>query len=789
MYTALADVLINRPTKHLDRTFTYEIPDELSYIQPGHRVVVPFRKKQEDAIVLKVYTDNSQALKFDPLPIASAIDPYPWFTAEMLKTALWISNYYMCTLIDALRLFLIDKKGIRIQQDYKINWKEIPADSEIRDCLNSETSILSKEEGDALFGEKVFRQLISNGYFECIETLASSYKIPTEPWLSLIKPMPESDRTRRKKQAAIYDYLYEHGDCPYAELIDAGFTRPSIAVFVHNGYARRVEIEKGTYSLVQNTRNDTGKVLTQEQAHAVSVINQASDTNTYKGMLLFGVTGSGKTEVYLRTAENALSHGKYVLILVPEIALTNQMTAYFAKHFGDEVVFFHSNLSKGEKYNNWTRIKNGESHIVIGSRSSLFMPFKNLGLIIVDEEYDYSYKQSDGPRYNGRDVAKIMAGIYQCPIVLGAATPSIATYFSAKQGKIELLPMKNRVHNTLLPNVHVVDLKDESLEKPATFSGALISAIRSTVKNKDKVILLYNRRGYATTLLCQRCGHVFKCPHCDVALVYHKDKQCLSCHYCEATFPLPERCPDCGDEHILYLGSGIQKVEEEMQQAIPGITYRRFDQDSTQRKNSAQSILSSFRKGQFDVLLGTQMVAKGHDIPGVQTVGIISVDGTLNMPTYLAAEQTFNLITQCAGRAGRGKKRGEVVLQTYNPDHYVIQTGASQDYISFYKKEIQFRRALAYPPFTQMMKITCFNKTKKKAVTQAFRIYEWLQNNTGNNAHISVTPPFDEVISKIRNVYHVSILIRGDTLSGLKHKIREASLFKENDIIIDVDPI
>lgn len=786
----LCDVVINRPSKHLNHTFTYALPDALSYVSPGYRVVVPFRRKQEEAIVLKVYPKGEDPLRFTPLPVTSSVDSFPWFTAEMIQTALWISTYYMCTLIEALRLFLIDKKGIQIHKSYVICREKIPVSSEIHHQIGIAKTQITEAEGEALFGKDVFYKLIHKGFFVPVETVASSYTRPVEAWLTLIKPLPDSYRKRRKKQAALSDYLAEHGDSPVSDLVEKGFSREVIASFIKNGYACRAELGKGTYSLVHHHQEPDIKTLTAEQAGAVRAINYASDRDIYKGFLLFGVTGSGKTEVYLRAAENALSHGKSVLILVPEIALTNQMTDYFAKRFGEEVVFFHSSLSKGERYNNRARVQNGESHIVIGSRSALFLPFNNLGLIIVDEEYDYSYKQSDGPRYNGRDVAKIMAGIYHCPIVLGAATPSVVTYYSAEQGKMELLPIKKRVHDTLLPQVHIVDLKREPLGDSFTFSKAMIERIQETVQKKEKVILLYNRRGYATTLLCQQCGHIFKCPHCDVSLVYHKDKHCLSCHYCDTLFPLPKRCPECGAEHILYLGRGTQKVEEELSQVMPNVTYRRFDQDSTQRKYSAQSILAAFRKGQFDVLLGTQMVAKGHDIPGVQTVGILSVDSTLSMPTYLAAEQTFNLIAQCAGRAGRGKKRGSVILQTFNPDHYVIRSAAKQDYHSFYKQEIEYRRALLYPPFTQMMKITSFHKNKKTAAAKAFRIYEWVcETIKHGKGRISVTPPFDEAISKIRNVYQISILIKGDTLSGLKHQMRAASLFKENDIIIDVDPI
>ena len=496
----------------------------------------------------------------------------------------------------------------------------------------------------------------------------------------------------------------------------------------------------------------------------------------------------GLTEVYLRAAERALERGGSALILVPEIALTSQMTSYFASLLGDKVVFIHSGLSKGERYNNRQRIANGESTIIIGSRSAIFMPFRHLKLIVVDEEYDSSYKQGETPRYNGRDAAKMMGEIYHCPIVLGAATPSIATYHAAKTGKIELVEMKHRVFQTKLPAIHIYDLKGDPTGE--ALSHPMVEMLRATIARKEKSILLLNRRGFSTTLMCADCGYVFKCPNCDVSLVYHKDTAQLKCHYCETVHPLPHECPKCHSRKILYLGRGTQHVEEDLHEALAEARIQRFDVDSTQKKNSARTILEKFRRGDIDILFGTQMVAKGHDIPGVQTVGILSADGPLNMPSYLASEQTFNLITQCAGRAGRGREQGEVLLQTYNPDHYVIQAAARQDYEGFYRQEIEYRRLLNYPPFSRMMKITCFHKEENTAAEKANRIYHWLlQVNPQLAVPTTFTPPFDEPIKRVRNMYYISILIKGRTLSSLKSAMRQSPIFEENDIIIDVDPM
>jgi primosomal protein N' (replication factor Y) len=384
-----------------------------------------------------------------------------------------------------------------------------------------------------------------------------------------------------------------------------------------------------------------------------------------------------------------------------------------------------------------------------------------------------------------------MAVIYNCPIVLGAATPSVTTFFAAKNKKIELLEMRQRVHRTPLPQIYVYDMRSEADIGHATnLSRPMIDLLRDTVQKNHKAILLLNRRGFAPTLMCKHCGYVFKCTHCDVPLVYHKDKHRLNCHYCESTFPLPRQCPVCSSQDILYLGWGTQRIEEDLKKLLPEAKCCRFDVDSTARKYSAAKILSNFRDGKFDILFGTQMVAKGHDIPGVQSVGILSVDSTLNMPTYLAAEQTFNLITQCAGRAGRNLEQGRVILQTYNTEHYVILTAAKQDYDAFYQQELEYRRTLHYPPFTRLMKITCFNKKESIARNHAEKIYRYIREMLPDIPdYISVTPPYDEPVKKVRNIYNVSLLIKGNTLRRLKLSMQNSKIFQENDIIIDVDPL
>lgn len=791
MIGTIAEILINRPSKHLNKTFSYKIPDHLSYVGSGWRCIVPFAGKQEEGIILSCHEEEFSYISYKLLEIYDAIDSVPWFTDAMIKTAKWISQYYMCTLIDALRLFLIDKKGIRTEVLYEINWKEIPECEDIWGLIDISVEIISKEDAVLVLGKTRCNRYLAKGFIKETELLQKVYKEPLEEWLAINNKSESESMKRGGRQKALWSHLCQIGQDSISSLISAGFSRDVIRRFCRNGNGHLFYRGKKTFSLVENKKSDNPRKLTEEQKYAVEYIIGAVNEERYKGILLYGVTGSGKTEVYLRAAESAIAAGGTVLLEVPEIALTNQMVSYFADYFGDKVVFMHSNLSKGERYNNRQRIANEESSIIIGSRSALFMPFKNLKLIIVDEEYDSSYKQTETPRYNGRDVAKVMAVIYNCPIVLGAATPSVTTFFAAKNKKIELLEMRQRVHKIPLPQIYVYDMRSEADIGHATnLSRPLIDLLRDTVQKNHKAILLLNRRGFAPTLMCKHCGYVFKCTHCDVPLVYHKDKHRLNCHYCESTFPLPRQCPVCSSQDILYLGWGTQRIEEDLKKLLPEAKCCRFDADSTAKKYSAAKILSNFRDGKFDILFGTQMVAKGHDIPGVQSVGILSVDSTLNMPTYLAAEQTFNLITQCAGRAGRNLEQGRVILQTYNTEHYVILTAAKQDYDAFYQQELEYRRTLHYPPFTRLMKITCFNKKESIARNHAEKIYRYIREMLPDIPdYISVTPPYDEPVKKVRNIYNVSLLIKGNTLRRLKLSMQNSKIFQENDIIIDVDPL
>lgn len=785
----VAEVIINRPSKKLNRTFSYIIPENLSFLQVGWRCIIPFGNKTEEGIILSIREIDTSTLNYSLKDVKSPIDSFAWFTPEMIQTALWISSYYFCTVVEALRLFYIDKKGIKTKTSFQIHWDIIPSSMYIHTLIDESVTEIYEEDFIELFTKEERKELLEKKYVSPYELIKAVHKDPLERWISIDKEFPVNEK-RKLKQSQLATYLKIHGDLPLHEVEKAGFSMNVIREFCKNKFGHLFYKNKKTYSLIKKEKENYCYTLTPEQEIATSHIISAVDKQKYKGFLLKGVTGSGKTEVYVRAADHALSMGGMVLILVPEIALTLQMVDYFAKHFGDDVVFMHSNLSKGERYNNRMRIERGDSHVVIGSRSALFMPFKNLRLLIVDEEYDSSYKQEETPRYNGRDVAKVMAVQYQCPIVLGAATPSISSYHAAKQHKVHLITMNHRVFETSLPHIQIIDMKQpQAVMQSSIFSDALIDLIDRTIKENKKVILLLNRRGYAPTLLCKSCGKTFKCPHCDVSLVYHKDKHRLQCHYCEAYFNVPQNCNVCNGNHILFLGKGTQKLEESLNEIFPDARIARFDTDSTQKKHNAASILNDFRIGKYDILIGTQMVAKGHDISNVHAVGIIDIDNILNLPTYLASEQAFTLITQCAGRAGREKTQGQVILQTYNPEHNVIQLAAQQNYEAFYNTEIEYRKALQYPPFCKMMKITCFAKNYSQVKEKMDNIYFWLVKDIQLEQELHISLPYDEPVKKRKDTYYRSITIKGKCLIELKNVMKQSNLFLENGIIIDIDPL
>ena len=536
-----------------------------------------------------------------------------------------------------------------------------------------------------------------------------------------------------------------------------------------------------------------GKLVqaTPAQQAALAEILSAIAAKTPQPFLLHGVTGSGKTEVYLQAAAAALTQGRQVLVMIPEIAQTSQVLRRFKARFGAAVAVVHSRLSVAERRDVWDLFRSREIDIVIGTRSALFLPGAGLGLIIIDEEHEFTYKQEESPRYHVRETALQRARQLGATVILGSATPALESYHAAMTGAYRLLTLPERVDGAAMPTVEVVDMREQLKQgRKSVISEPLEKLLQQSVEKGEQAILLLNRRGHSTFVMCRECGHVMRCDHCSVPLVYHMHGGKLSCHYCESFHAVPTSCPECHGRYIRYFGAGTQRLEEELTNLMPGVRLTRMDHDTTGGKTSHDSLLDGFRQAKTDILLGTQMVAKGHDIENVTAVGILAADSSLNLPDFRSAERTFALVMQAAGRAGRGSKAGQVVVQTYHPGHYAMIAGAAQDYQRFYQQEIRFRQELRYPPFAQFLKLTFSggdeSRTMKTAEDTAALLQDRLES-TGSP--IDVLGPYAAPVAKIGDLFRVQLLLRGENLTAAKQTLIECGIAGSAAITIDVDPL
>lgn len=782
-----ADIIINTTAKRLQQTFSYIVPDGMA-VRVGSRVRVPFGRRQEEGIVVAVSERDAKEYAYELKPISAVLSVQAGFQEEMIETASWISRYYLCSLADALRLFMIEKKGLEVRLYITVGTKA-PASAEDA-AVAAYVQTKGQVEKTALarkFGSGNVDALLAAGVLQVEKGWKNRIFDKTEKWLSFVQDDADGLLANRRRQAALLAELKQAGSAPVSSFIGKGYSADVIRRLCGTGLAAISERDVRTRQLLPTLGQSRPLTLTSEQAQAVQAVRGDTTGRTY---VLHGVTGSGKTEVYMQLAEDVLRQGKQVIVLVPEIALTGQIVRLFVRRFGNDVVVMHSQLSKGERKNNWLRMLRGESHICIGARSAVFTAAQRLGLVIVDEAHDSSYKQEESPRYHAVAVAQKRAAYYRCPVILGSATPSVSDYYAALQGEYTLLELKERIHGRPLPTVTIADMRDELARgNYRVVSDAMISLLEETLAAGQQAIILLNRRGFATFVMCRKCGYVVKCDTCDVPMVYHKQSDHLQCHYCEASKPIPTVCPACGSKYIKFFGTGTEKVEEQLGELFPSSRVVRLDQDTASRKHSGEQILERFRRHEYDILLGTQMVAKGHDFANVSAVGILSADSLLNLPAYWAGERTFQLLTQAAGRAGRGDAPGRVVMQTYAPEHYVIQCAQKQDYHAFYEQEIEFRRALQYPPFHRIIKIILTDEEEQPLWRRGNDLAAALQSWTRReNSPIEVIGPFADIIKRIRGKYRLVILIKGESLDDIKDYMRREPQCWDSGVVIDVDP-
>ncbi len=716
---------------------------------------------------------------------------------------------YICTYWDVIKCML--PPGISVKSTKTIVLKKNVSglkgsEAKIVDMLNLQGGKTDYEELKETINSNIFSKSLKNlkelGVVDVVEKFTMSVNKKYNKIAFITKPIDEvieeieSNDIKSIKQIRVLEMLIENEYIPTADIMNfLGVSSAVLNALKKKGYIdyKEVEVKRDPH---ENTVFEKTFPLkpTDEQAVVLEKTKSIMDEGKFNEILLHGVTGSGKTEVYLQIIQKCIDKGKQAIVLVPEISLTPQMVARFKGRFGNDVAVLHSRLSLGERYDQWRVIKDGEIKVVVGARSAVFAPVSNLGLIIIDEEHETSYKSEITPKYQAADVARIRCKIENALLIHGSATPSIETYYRAKTGKIELLEMTKRANDMVLPKAYIVDMRDELESGNRTvFSMKLSEEIKKNIEKGQQTIIFLNRRGYASFILCRNCGLALMCPNCSISLTYHAYDKRLICHYCGYTTKKPDACPKCNSAYIRSFGIGTQKIEEEIKKHFEGATVLRMDMDTTMRKNSHEQILKTFREENVNVLVGTQMVAKGHDFPNVTLVGVIAADSLLNTGDFKATEKTFQLITQVAGRAGRGSVEGRVVIQTYNTENFSIVCACNHDYHSFYENEILLRKKLLYPPFTNLASVVLSGTDDKLVISRVNEVMKNINESfKGVKGIYKVLGPLRAPLSKIKNRYRWRIIIKCNRLDVLLNVLTKVSddyynFSKKNSVNLSVD--
>ncbi|HHT7802554.1 TPA: primosomal protein N' [Streptococcus suis] len=789
-----AQIIVDVPLMQTDQAYTYLVSEEFEAgIVPGIRVHVPFGKGNRliQGIVVGLTEELPEGTQ-DIKPIVEVLDYSPvlnkeqfWLADQMRKTVF----AYKITLLKAMLPSLLNSTYDKI----------------LRPGLGLEIA-----EQESLFGgrdqvrfsdldvsEQARIMRLAQAGKILVDYVAKDKKqIKTEKWYRVNRDqlMQAEIPARAKKRLALKAYLLEHSDEQPLASLKKDFSADTLRYFQENAYIEVWEEEVSrTQALFDKVGVSQALSLNPEQAIAVKEIlsKVGQESQTY---LLQGVTGSGKTEVYLQVIDQVLKMGKTAIMLVPEISLTPQMTNRFIARFGQQVAILHSGLSDGEKYDEWRKIERGEAQVVVGARSAIFAPLKNLGAIIIDEEHEATYKQDSNPRYHARDVAKLRADYNQAVLVLGSATPSLETRARASRGLYGRLVLNQRANpQARIPEVKVIDFRDYIGQHEASnFTPVLIEKIQEKLARKEQVVLMLNRRGYSSFVMCRDCGTVDQCPNCDISLTLHMDSRSMNCHYCNFQKPIPQVCPNCQSRAIRYYGTGTQKAYDELQELLPNARILRMDVDTTKKKGAHEALLEKFGRQEADILLGTQMIAKGLDFPNVTLVGVLNADTALNLPDFRSSERTFQLLTQVAGRAGRADKEGEVIIQTYNPNHYAIAFAKNQDYEGFYQYEMGIRKSLGYPPYYFTVGLTFSHKSEDLVIKKAYETVQLLRENL--TEQIQILGPTPKPIARTHNLYHYQIILkyrREEQLEQVLNRILDWTQERDNQdlrLVIDNEP-
>lgn len=761
----IAEVIVDVSTYHVDRPFDYQVPVEwISVIELGSRVKVPFGPRNVLGFVVGLKKETDVPLN-KLKAINQILDMEPVLTEEMLRMAKWLKNDTICYEIDALQVMLPSalrakyEKMIKLQQG-----QQLPLEVQAIFGKRQRANFKEFERAGLL---PLLKQLVAENIVSIENVVKQQGNVKEIRMVQITADQQLIERaleqsSRAAKQRLLLQWMCQHLGEVFTPQQICDEARVSISVLeavIDKGAAQFIQEEVFRDPFTKEVSRTHALQLTSEQQVALQAITTAMDQQIAQTFLLHGVTGSGKTEVYLQAIQKVLEEGKEAIMLVPEISLTPQMTERFRSRFGEMVAVMHSGLSVGEKYDEWRKIQQGKVKVVVGARSAIFAPLTNIGLIILDEEHESTYKQEDSPRYHARDVAIWRSEFYNCPIILGSATPALESFARAKKGVYKLLSLKHRALHQALPTVFIADMREELRQgNRSMFSQSLIEAIRLRLEKKEQMVLFLNRRGYSSFVLCRDCGTVVQCPNCDISLTYHRTTEKLKCHYCGYEEHVPQICPQCQSDHIRYFGTGTQKVEEELYKLFPEARVLRMDVDTTKHKGAHEEILETFGAGHADILLGTQMIAKGLDFPNITLVGVLSADTSLHLPDYRAAERTFQLLTQVSGRAGRHDKLGEVIIQTYTPEHYAIDLAKTQEYEPFYEREMFLRRRSNYPPYYFVALIQLSHEDVMMAAEYAGRVADWLRGNLSNQ--VAIIGPTTASIARLQNRYRYQCLIK-----------------------------
>jgi len=775
----IAEVLVDIKAKEVDRTFDYLVPENLKeVVEIGQRVTVPFGPRFIMGYVLGL-KETSDFTKLRP--INNIMDLIPSLTAELISLGKEISVTNTSPLVSIYQAML----PTALKSKYR---KKLVCDD--TNLLPLDLALKFNRYGEIEYTNdlkpyfKIIKQNIELGNMRIVYQVKQVNK---ERYIKKIKLIDSTIPLRGKKQQAVVEFLEGQEEVTKQELMNAlNLSNTTIKSLIEKNVIAETSIEM--YREVESIYavNDKQVTFNNEQVEAYNEIKK--ELNNNEVFLLHGVTGSGKTEIYLNIIEDVVKQGKEAIMLVPEISLTPMMVSRFKGRFHDDVALLHSRLSIGEKYDEWRKIRRGTVKVVVGARSAIFAPFTNLGVIIIDEEHTDSYKQETLPTYHAKDVALIRSKYYNIPLILGSATPSVETYYKAKNNEYRLLKMKYRANKTSLPEVYIEDMRFEFQEgNRSIFSKRLDTLMEDRLNKKEQIMLLLNRRGHSTFVMCRTCGEVIMCPNCDISLTYHERNDSLKCHYCGHEENNPTVCPNCQSKHIRYMGIGTEKVEEFVRKRFPNAHVTRMDTDTTNYKNAHEKLLYDFEHN-GDILIGTQMIAKGLDFPKVSLVGVLAADMSLNLPDYKAIEKTFQLLTQVSGRAGRHDIDGEVVIQTYNPDHYSILYAKDHDYHQFYNTEMRIREISGYTPFNNLVQIIITDKDVKKVLKQGTKIVMKLRRNLEENTQ--VLGPVLPKIARINNYYRAQIIIKYKESQVIDKLLKE--IYQEyNDLLtiaIDKNP-